>query len=131
MTLLFLTKEFKRSTSAILSLHMALAERLDDTPTSALQYVTALLSVMTLSRETSSSDTTTTAAAEEALPPRTAPHTRRPFAHAANEGSDELSPGTCGGGGGDRPVKLVSHRASWGILPQTPVFSLRSARCHW
>jgi hypothetical protein len=26
---------------------------------------------------------------------------------------------------------LVSHRASWGILPQTPVFSLRSARCHW
>jgi hypothetical protein len=27
--------------------------------------------------------------------------------------------------------ELVSHRASWGILPQTPVFSLRSARCHW
>jgi hypothetical protein len=26
---------------------------------------------------------------------------------------------------------LVSHRTSWGILPQTPVFSLRSARCHW
>jgi hypothetical protein len=25
---------------------------------------------------------------------------------------------------------LVSHRTSWGILPQTPVFSLRSARCH-
>jgi hypothetical protein len=25
---------------------------------------------------------------------------------------------------------LVRHRASWGILPQTPVFSLRSARCH-
>jgi hypothetical protein len=24
---------------------------------------------------------------------------------------------------------LVSHRASWGILPQTLVFSLRSARC--
>jgi hypothetical protein len=24
---------------------------------------------------------------------------------------------------------LVSHRTSWGILPQTPVFSLRSARC--
>jgi hypothetical protein len=26
---------------------------------------------------------------------------------------------------------LVTHRASWGILPHTPVFSLRSARCHW
>jgi hypothetical protein len=26
---------------------------------------------------------------------------------------------------------LVSHRTSWGILPQTPVFSLRSSRCHW
>ena len=26
---------------------------------------------------------------------------------------------------------VLSHRASWGILPQTPVFSLRSARCHW
>jgi hypothetical protein len=25
---------------------------------------------------------------------------------------------------------LASHRTSWGILPQTPVFSLRSARCH-
>jgi hypothetical protein len=25
----------------------------------------------------------------------------------------------------------VSYRTSWGILPQTPVFSLRSARCHW
>jgi hypothetical protein len=25
----------------------------------------------------------------------------------------------------------VRHRTSWGILPQTPVFSLRSARCHW
>jgi hypothetical protein len=25
---------------------------------------------------------------------------------------------------------LVRHRASWGILPQTPVFSLRSARRH-
>jgi hypothetical protein len=25
----------------------------------------------------------------------------------------------------------VGHRTSWGILPQTPVFSLRSARCHW
>jgi hypothetical protein len=24
-----------------------------------------------------------------------------------------------------------SYRTSWGILPQTPVFSLRSARCHW
>jgi hypothetical protein len=24
---------------------------------------------------------------------------------------------------------LVGHRTSWGILPQTPVFSLRSARC--
>jgi hypothetical protein len=24
----------------------------------------------------------------------------------------------------------TSHRSSWGILPQTPVFSLRSARCH-
>jgi hypothetical protein len=24
---------------------------------------------------------------------------------------------------------LVGHRISWGILPQTPVFSLRSARC--
>jgi hypothetical protein len=23
------------------------------------------------------------------------------------------------------------HRASWGIHPQTPVFSLRSACCHW
>ena len=31
--------------------------------------------------------------------------------------------------GGNPPV-LVSHRTSWGILPQTPVFSLRSARCH-
>jgi hypothetical protein len=26
---------------------------------------------------------------------------------------------------------LVSHRTSRGILPRTPVFSLRSARCHW
>jgi hypothetical protein len=26
---------------------------------------------------------------------------------------------------------LVSSRASWGILPQTTVFSLRSARRHW
>jgi hypothetical protein len=26
---------------------------------------------------------------------------------------------------------LASHRTSWGILPKTPVFSLRSARCHW
>src|SRR5277367_543429 len=26
---------------------------------------------------------------------------------------------------------VLSHRTSWGILPQTPVFSLRSARCHW
>ena len=26
---------------------------------------------------------------------------------------------------------LACHRTSWGILPQTPVFSLRSARCHW
>jgi hypothetical protein len=26
---------------------------------------------------------------------------------------------------------LASHRASWGILPQATVFSLRSARCHW
>jgi hypothetical protein len=25
----------------------------------------------------------------------------------------------------------ISHRTSWGILPQTPVFSLRSAHCHW
>jgi hypothetical protein len=25
---------------------------------------------------------------------------------------------------------LISHRTSWGILPQTPVFSLRSARGH-
>jgi hypothetical protein len=24
-----------------------------------------------------------------------------------------------------------SSLTSWGILPQTPVFSLRSARCHW
>jgi hypothetical protein len=26
---------------------------------------------------------------------------------------------------------LASHRTSWGILPQTPVFSVRSACCHW
>ena len=26
---------------------------------------------------------------------------------------------------------VISHRNSWGILPQTPVFSLRSAWCHW
>jgi hypothetical protein len=25
----------------------------------------------------------------------------------------------------------VGHRTSWGNLPQTPVFSLRSARCYW
>ena len=25
----------------------------------------------------------------------------------------------------------MGHRYSWGILPQTPVFSLRSACCHW
>jgi hypothetical protein len=31
---------------------------------------------------------------------------------------------------GGRPCVLVSYRTSWGILPQTPVFSLRSARCH-
>jgi hypothetical protein len=30
-----------------------------------------------------------------------------------------------------KKICLVGHRASWGILPQTPVFSLRSARCHW
>jgi len=30
----------------------------------------------------------------------------------------------------DLLVKL-SHRVSWGILPQTPVFSLRLARCYW
>jgi hypothetical protein len=32
---------------------------------------------------------------------------------------------------GKEGVSLISHRASWGILPQTPVFSLRSARCYW
>jgi hypothetical protein len=26
---------------------------------------------------------------------------------------------------------LVGHRTSWGILPQTPVFSLRSTRSRW
>jgi hypothetical protein len=31
------------------------------------------------------------------------------------------------GGGGLQ----VSDRGSWGVLPQTPVFSLRSGRCHW
>jgi hypothetical protein len=30
---------------------------------------------------------------------------------------------------GYRVSEGTSHRSSWGILPQTPVFSLRSARC--
>jgi hypothetical protein len=28
-------------------------------------------------------------------------------------------------------VSNLRHRTSWGILPQTPVFSLRSALSHW
>jgi hypothetical protein len=53
---------------------------------------------------------------------------RQPVQLPSYEGPSEASTEVLGSGPKDL---LVSHRTSWGILPQTPVFSLRSARCHW
>jgi hypothetical protein len=47
----------------------------------------------------------------------------------AGRDSGESTHGSCIPGAKHPPV--VSHRTSWGILSQTPVFSLRSAHCHW